>query len=345
VRPDRCELWVPTQAAAQARTLAASLTGLPASAVTVHPTLVGGGFGRRAQLDYVVEAVLTAREFAGPVQLLFTRTDDLQHGGYHPATWQRLGGALDAHGAPVALVHRVVGAARGEAVVWGGLKSDLPYAIEHQRLSAVDVEGPLRPAPWRSVSRFHVTFARESFLDEIAAKGGRDPLELRLSLLERAPRLQAVLRAAAQGIGWGSPGWRGIAVDEEFGTVAAVATEVTRDARGALRPSRVVCAVECGTVVDPRGLEAQIEGGVIFGLSAALHGEITVAAGRVEQSNYDDYPICRIDEAPRVEVRVLPSSAPPTGAGEIAVAPMAPSLAGALFAATGKRLRDLPLRW
>jgi isoquinoline 1-oxidoreductase beta subunit len=341
----RCEVWVPTQNALKVRDSIASAYGLDPSAVTVHPTLVGGGFGQRSQIDYVLEAVELSRLARAPVQVMFTRTDDLHHSGHHPAALQRLAAALDHRGVPSAWTHFVVGAAGLETTVWGGLKSDVPYAFAHQHLSATCVQGPHYPAPWRSVSRFHIAFARESFIDEIADLARRDPLEMRLAMLSTSPRLQTVLRAVAKKIGWGTPGAsHGLAVDEEFGTVVALAAEIKLDDHSVPRLSRMACAVDCGSVVDPRGLAAQLEGGIVFGLSATLHGEITIASGIVQQNNFDDYPICRIHEVPPIEIELIRSTAPPTGAGEVGVPVVAPAVANALFAATGRRLRRLPLR-
>jgi isoquinoline 1-oxidoreductase beta subunit len=345
VRADRCEVWAPTQDPQQAARLASGACGLPSSAVVVHTTLMGGGFGRRLYPDEVVEAVEVSKAVGAPVQVLWTRDDDLQHDRYRPASGHRLSAGLDAAGMPVAWNHAMASEAIGHDIAVG---SKLPYKLNARQT-------PIRMAPsgipagaWRSVEYAQNVFATESFFDEVAAAGGHDPLELRRTLLARNQRLLAVLNLAAEKAGWGAPlaqgRGRGVAVCEYDGTVVAQVAEVSVSAEGTVRVERVVCALDCGLVVNPGIVEAQVEGAIAFGLTAALKGEISVANGQVEQRNFDSYPLLRIDEMPAVEVYLVPSDRPPSGVGEQGVPPIGPAVANAVFAATGKRVRRLPIR-
>ena len=357
VRADGCDLWVGTQAQGFNQQTAAKLTGLAPESVKVHTTLLGGGFGRRFEQDFVAEAVQISKAVGAPVKLVWTREDDMQHDFYRPTTWNRLTAGLDRSGALVAWTHRLVGhsiAARAlPAIVKNGLDPssiegayNIPYTIPNVRVDWVQKETGVPVGFWRSVGSSQNAFVTECFLDEVAAASGRDPYELRRTLLTKAPRHAAVLELAATRAGWGAPlprgRGRGIAVHESFGSVVAEVAEVAVE-DGRVRVDRVVCVVDCGTVVNPDTVEAQMEGAIVYGLTATLKSEITIAGGRVVQSNFHDFPLLRIDEAPRVEVYVLPSAEPPGGVGEPGTPPIAPAVANAIFAATGTRIRKLPI--
>lgn len=318
VRADSCEVWAPSQAPQAARRTAVGLTRLPEEAVTVHVPLMGGGFGRRHGTDFVEEAVQISKAVGAPIKLVWTREDDLQHDLYHPLSYNYVSASLDGAGHPTR---------------W-----------PRQRSTPMQTGVPT--GYWRSVENFTEAFVRESFLDEIAAAHDIDPLELRLPL---APaRGQAVLELAAAQAGWGQPlpeGWgRGLAYFATFDvTHVAHIVEVSVDAEGRVRVQRVVCAVDCGTVVNPDTVAAQMEGGIVFGLTAALKPGITLEAGRVQQSNFHDHPLLRMDEMPVVEVHIVPSDEAPSGIGEMGVPPIAPAVANAVFHATGRRIRHLPI--
>ena len=314
VRPDSCELWAPTQDPDSARRRARNVSRLPDDALTVHIPLIGGGFGRRLQVDYVGEAVEISQAVGAPVKLQWTREDDLQHDYYHPFSLHRVSANLNEPGLP--------------------------------RVRSQAYEG-VPTGPWRSVDNFTDAFVQECFVDEMAAALGRDPYELRLDL--EPQQLRAVLELAASRAGWGDPlpaGWgRGIACWSTFNmTPVAHVVELSVAEDGAVRVHRVVCAVECGTVINPNMVVEQMEGGIVFGLTAALKADITIENGRVQQSNFHDYPLLRMDEMPAIQVHIVPSEAQPTGVGEMGVPPTAPAVANAIFAATGKRLRKLPIR-
>ena len=377
VRDGECEIWVGTQAPNQAQEAVARLLDVPPERVTVHVTLLGGGFGRRLGVDYVLEAVELSRKVRGPVQVVWSREDDIRHDMYQPGQVNRLTAALDVSGTPVAWRHEVADfnltmfgdydpnydpAADGDP--WGGY--DTPYAFP-----SLDVTLALSPTPvptgaWRSVTYPAAVFARESFIDEIAAQSRRDPVALRLALLpspgavslgpltvNNGDRLRAVLRLAAEKVGWGTPlrrpdddrRWgRGIAINGYHRqTMVAQVAEVSVGRQGDVRVHRVVCAVDCGQVIDRSGLEAQFEGGVMWALSA-LKGEVTFVGGATAQGNYNDYPIVRMREAPAVEVHVVPSPLRPFGVGEQPVPAVGAAVANAIFAATGQRVRRTPLR-
>ena len=377
VRDGECEIWVGTQAPNDAQTEAAKLLGISPERVTVHVTLLGGGFGRRLGIDYVLEAVEVSRRVRGPVQVVWSREDDLRHDMYQPAQVNRLTATLDARGMPAAWRHEVADvnltmfgdynpnfdpAADGDP--WGGY--DTPYALPSLDVSLALSPSPVPTGAWRSVTYPAAVFARESFLDEIAAQTKRDPIELRLALLpspgavtlgaltvNNGDRLRAVLRLAAEKAAWASPfrrpddgrRWgRGIAINSYHRrTMVAQVAEVSVGPQGDVRVHRVVCAVDCGQVINRSGLEAQFEGGVMWALSA-LKGEVTFANGATVQANYNDFPIVRMREAPRVEVHVVPSTLGPFGVGEQPVPAVGPAVANAIFAATGRRVRRTPLR-
>jgi len=341
VRRDGCDVWVGTQHQADTQRVAARVAGVARSKVRVHTQFLGGGFGRRLETDFVAEAVELSKALGAPVQVVWTRADDLQHDFYRPAHAARLQASLDGEGLPATWLMRVA----GPELALDGI--DVPYAVPGLRERRVEVASPLPTGPWRSVGASNNAFAIESFVDELAQRAGRDPLEYRLALLAKAPRHAAVLRLAAERAGWGRPlgpgRGRGIAVYRSFGSVVALVVEASVAAR-AIRVERAVCAIDCGTAVLPDAVHAQLEGSVAFGLSAALKEEIRIGSGRVRQASFADYPILAFDEMPAVETHILESTAEPGGAGEPAVPVVAPALANAFFAASGQRLRRLPLR-
>jgi isoquinoline 1-oxidoreductase beta subunit len=340
VRAGACEVWVGTQDQASTREVAAQTAGVPAARVQVHTEFLGGGFGRRLQTDFVAEAVELSRALGIPVQVVWTRADDLQHDFYRPAHAALLQACLDRRGLPEAWSMRVA----GPELALDGV--DLPYAIAHMREEHVQVASGVPTGPWRSVGASNNAFAIECFLDELAHAAGRDPLEYRLALLGESPRHRAALELAAAEAGWGRPmeagRGRGVAVYKSYGSVVAQVAEASV-AGGAIRVERVVCAIDCGIAVVPDAVRAQLEGAVAFGLSAALHEAVRIEEGRVQQASFWDYPLLTLAEMPHVEVHILPSRARPGGVGEPGVPVIAPALANALFAATGQRLRRLPL--
>jgi CO/xanthine dehydrogenase Mo-binding subunit len=357
VRPGSCEVWAPTQFPSMAQQVAGKIAGLPPEKVTVHITLLGGGFGRRAEADYVADAVETSKAVGAPVQVLWTREDDMQHDVYRPASYHVLRAGLDADGRLIAWTHRVVapsiGGQRGEKLE-GGLDTsavdgaaDLPYAIPNLRVDYVMANTAVPTGYWRSVYASQTAFANECFLDEIAAAAGKDPVELRRALLNKAPHHKAVLELVAEKSGWGQPlpagRFRGLAVHGSFHSCVAEVAEVSLAKDGTPQVHRVVCAIDCGLPVNPAGVASQMQSGIVYGLSAALRGKITIDKGRVQQSNFDDYQVLRFNEMPQVEVHIVPSSEAPTGTGEPGLPPIAPAVANAVSAARGQRVRKLPI--
>ena len=363
LRSDSCEIWTGTQFETIDRANAAQVAGLAPEKVQIHTTLLGGGFGRRANpaSDFVVEAVHVAKAAKAPVKVVWTREDDLKGGWYRPMWHDRFVAGLDANGNPVAWTHTIVGQSIMQGTLFEsfGIKdgvdaasvegaADILYGIPNVR---VDLHTPKIGVPvqwWRSVGHSHTGFSVEAFLDEVAHAGGKDPYELRRALLAKQPRMLAVLELAAQKAHWGSklPAGvgRGIATHFSFDSYVAQVVEASVEKNGTVRVHRVVCAVDCGMAINPDTVKAQMEGGIIFGLTAALKSEITLKDGRVEQGNFHDYQMLRIFESPEIEVHIVPSSESPTGVGEPGVPPVAPALANAIFAATGKRIRRLPIR-
>jgi isoquinoline 1-oxidoreductase beta subunit len=359
VRPDSCEIWIGNQAIGRVQAGAAKVTGLPLDKVVVHNHLIGGGFGRRLEEDGAVRAVQIAQHVDSPVKVVWTREEDIQHDMYRPCWFDRLSAGLDHKGMPVAWTHRFAGSSVIARWLPPGFKDgldpdttegaiDLPYALPNVHVEYLRVEPPGIPtAFWRSVGPSHNVFAVESFMDELAAAAKQDPLAYRLALLDKSPRAKAVLALAAQKAGWGTPlparSGRGVALQFVFGTYMAQVAEVEAAKDGAVRVRRVVCAVDCGTAINPDTVRAQIQGAVMFGVTAALYGEITLKDGRVEQSNFDSYQILRINEAPSVEVHIVQNAEPPGGMGEAGTSAIVPAVANAIFAATGKRLRKMPV--
>jgi isoquinoline 1-oxidoreductase beta subunit len=359
VRKDGCEVWVGTQVVARAQAAAAKTAGLPLDKVVVHNHLIGGGFGRRLEVDGVIRAVQIAQHVDGPVKVIWTREEDIQHDMYRPYWFDRISAGLDEKGMPLAWNHRFAGSsvvARWAPPVFkNGLDPDttegaidLVYALANMHVEYLRVEPPGIPtAFWRSVGPSHNVFVTESFIDELAAAAKQDPVAYRRALLDKSPRAKAVLDLAAEKAGWGQllprGVGRGVSVQFTFATYMAQIAEVEVPKDGAVRVRRVVCAVDCGTVVNPDTVQAQIQSAIMFGITATLYGEITLKDGRVEQTNFDTYQILRMNEAPAIEVHIVQSFEPPGGMGEPGTSAIAPAVTNAIFAATGKRLRKLPV--
>jgi isoquinoline 1-oxidoreductase beta subunit len=353
VRMDGVEIWAGTQVPTSVVNQAADIAGVMPGEVTLHVPLLGGGFGRRATNDFVMDAVYASREVGRPVKIIFTREDDMRSGYYRPMNANRVRGALDADGWPNAWIHNiVVQGIFGAFFAVEGSATNFPYAFANRRVTWRDPGVDVPVFTWRSVGASHNAFVVESFLDELAALGGKDPLELRLRLLGQstdpnAARQATALQTVADLAGWNSapPAGRarGIAVHQTFGTIVAEVAEVSVTA-GQVRVHKVWAAVDCGRAVNPRGIEAQAEGGIIFGLSAALYGRIDLEAGVPTQGNFDTYPLLRMNEAPEIEVAIIASGAAITGMGEPAVPPIAPAVCNAIFRLTGERIRSLPIQ-
>jgi len=356
VRWNRCEIWCSTQTPETVQRRAARVAFLPPFLVDVHTTLIGGGFGRRLENDMVADAVELSKATGKPVQVVWTREDDTQHDFYRPAAHSEFTAGLDAAGILTVWKHQIVAQsidARFESLegtpdttsVQGA--NDLPYEIPNIRVTYFAPQIPVPVGYWRSVGYSLNAFVTECFLDEVAAECGKDPVALRRELLRNSPRRAAVLNLAAEKGDWGKPmlrgEGRGIALHTSYGSSVAQVAEVGVEKDGTIRVHRVVCAIDCGQIVNPDTIAAQMEGGIVFGLSAALWGKISFKDGKVQQSNFDDIRVLRMPEMPRVEVYIVPSTEPPTGVGEVGVPPVAPAVANAVFAATGKRLRDLPI--
>ncbi len=359
VRAGDAELWAPTQGPGPHQGIVAGLTGLPPEKVQVHTTYLGGGFGRRFAPDFVIASTLLSKAAGAPVKLVYTREDDMRAWFYRPASVTRFTAGLDAAGNPVSLTARVACPA---LMVAAGFVRELPkgidepavegigdmlYAFPNLRVEYVRTEPGVPSWFWRSVGHSQNVYFLEAFIDEVAAAAGKDPVEFRRSLLAKQPRLRGVLDLAADKAGWGSPlpkgMHRGVAITNCFGSFVAQVAEVSVDANGKPRVHRIVAAVDCGRTVNPDVIHRQVEGAVVYGLSAALHEKITFKDGRVEQSNFSDYPMLRMDEMPRVEVHIVPSTEAPGGIGEPGLPPATPAVINAMFAATGKPIRTLPI--
>jgi CO/xanthine dehydrogenase Mo-binding subunit len=360
VQKDSCEVWAGSQVQGRARATAAEVAGLPLEKVVFHNYLLGGGFGRRLEHDYVTQAVRIAKQVEGPVKVVWTREEDVQHDVYRPYYYDRIAAGLDSDGKLVSWSHRIVGisilARWAPPAFKNGLDGDavdgsaqLLYDIPSIRVEYVRHEEPVvRTGWWRGVGVTHNNYVVESFIDEIAAASRQDPVAFRRGMLGKSPRARAVLDLAAEKAGWGKPlppgHGRGVALMYSgWDTYVAQIAEVEVSGTGDIGVRRIVCAVDCGTMINPDTVTAQIESGVVFGIGGALWGEITLKNGRVEQSNFHDYRVLRMNETPTMEVYLVRNLEAPGGMGEPGTAATAPALANAVFAATGKRIRRLPL--
>lgn len=361
---DRCEIWTGTQFQTVDRDAAARVAGLKPEQVRIHTTFLGGGFGRRANphSDFVVEAVQVAKAVMKPVKVVWTREDDMKGGYYRPMWYDRLEAGLDAKGNPVSWKHTIV----GQSIIKGspfekmmigkdGLDptsvegaKEIPYEVPNILVDLHTTEIGVPVQWWRSVGHSHTGFVVESFIDELAHRAGKDPYEFRHKLLARHLRHRGVLELAAKSAGWGKPlpagRAHGIAVHDSFGSYVAHVAEVSVTPGGRVRVHKVTCAVDCGRFVNPSTIEAQMESAIVFGLSATLYGAITLKDGKVEQGNFDDYRVLRMNEMPEVKVHIVRSRAKPGGIGEPGVPPVASAVCNAVFALTGKRIRRLPIR-
>jgi isoquinoline 1-oxidoreductase beta subunit len=359
VRKDGCDVWVGTQVIGRAQAIAAQVTGLPPEKVVVHNHLLGGGFGRRLEVDFIGLAVQIAKQVDGPVKIVWSREEDVQHDMYRPYFYDRLQAALDADGMPVGWSHRICGSsiiARWAPPAFkDGYDFDTvdgaiepPYSFPNMRVEYVRHEPPGIPtAFWRSVGPSHNVFVVEGFIDELAAAAKKDPVDYRRALLGKSPRALAVLNLAAEKSGWGQAlpkgSGRGVSVQNVFGSFMAQVAEVDVAKDGSVKVKRITCAVDCGIAINPNTIEAQVQGAIIYGLSAALYGQITLKDGRVEQSNFHDYQALRITEIPAIDVHIVQSSEAPGGMGEPGTSALPPAVTNAIFAATGVRLRKLPI--
>jgi isoquinoline 1-oxidoreductase subunit beta len=358
VRSDGADIWVPTQAQGPTQQVAAKLTGLPTERIRVHTTFLGGGFGRRGETDFVQDAVAIAKAVKVPVKVIWTREDDTRHDFYRPAAYSRFSAGLAEDGTLVAWVHRIaspsISARAAPGRIEGGIDrssvegaANIPYGIPNVEVTYAMVNPGVPVGYWRSVGSSQNAYVTECFLDEVASALGKDPYALRRQLLGSSPRHLGVLQLAAEKAGWGEPlpagRHRGIALASSFGSYVAEVAEVSV-ADKEVRVHRVVCAIDCGRVVNPNTIEAQMQSGIVYGLTAALKGEITVKNGRVQQGNFDDYPMLRMPEMPAVEVHIAKSDEHPGGVGEPGTPPIAPAVANAVFAATGKPVRRLPIK-
>ena len=349
VRGGECDVWVGTQIPGQAHSTAVQASGLSAASVRVHTTYMGGSFGSRGGGAFVAEAVEVAKTVGVPVNLTYSRDDELQHDLYRPASLVRFAAGLDADGWPLAWTARIA------CPTWMGLRNGVAresvegiaeYDIPHVLVEYHDPGIGIPTGYWRSVGLSQNTFFAESFVDELAVAAGKDPVALRRRLYAKSPRLLRVLDVAAEKAGWGTPAprgrFRGVAAAAGFGSFNAQIAEVSI-VQGRLVVHRVVCVVDCGRVVNPSGVEQQLQGGLVYGLSAALRGNITIDGGRVQQTNFHQYEPLRMNEMPVVEIHIVPSEAAPGGIGEVSTPAIAPAVTNAIFAATGQRIRRLPI--
>ena len=357
VRADGCDVWVPTQGQTASQQAAMAASGLPADKVRIFTTYLGGGFGRRGEADFVTDAVETSKAVGRPVKVVWSREDDMQHDFYRPATYVKMSAGVDASGKPVAFMMRMVqqslmkrlGALGPDGVDRISLEgaAGLPYDIPNIRIEFIETDPGIPYGFWRSVGASVNGFVVEGFIDEMAAAAGEDPFEFRRARLGKHPRHKAVLELVADKAGWGRPlaagRFRGIALLESFGTIVGQVAEVSVTG-GNVRIHKVWCAVDTGWVINPDTIKAQMEGGTLYGLSAALSGEITIRNGRVVQHHFGDYPVLRMNDAPEVETFIVPSVETPGGIGEPSTATAAGALVNAIAAATGRRIYTLPIR-
>ncbi len=359
VREDGCDLWVGTQVAGRAKQAVADVTGLPLEKVVVHNHLLGGGFGRRLDVDGIIAAAQIAKQVKGPIKVTWSREEDIRHDCFRYLNYSKITATVGPDGMPISWRHRVVGpsvmARWLPAFTRDGIDLDqmggaeTAYSIPNKYTDFVRHEAPdgMLTGNWRGVGATRNVPPIEGAIDELAHIAGVDPLEYRKRLLNNRPRLLAALLLAGEKAGWGSElpkgSGRGIALSEDFGTFAAMISEVSVSDRGVLTVERIVCAVDCGQVINPDTVEAQIQSGVIYGLSAALYGRITVENSAVVEGNFDDSPVLRINETPKIDVYIVPSAEAPGGIGEVGTPGVAPSVLNAIFVATGKRMRSLPI--
>ena len=357
-RADGCDVYVPTQGQTPSHQAAVAASGLPADKVKIHVTYMGGGFGRRGEADFVIDAVETSKAVGKPVKVVWSREDDMQHDYYRPISYARMWAAVDASGKPTVFKQHIVQQSLMKRI--GGLppngvdfisvdgSANLPYDIPNIRVEYTENDPGIPFGFWRSVGASFQGFVVEAFIDEMAAAAKKDPFEFRRDLLGKSPRHKAVLELAAEKSGWSKPlpagRFRGIAVMDAFGSYLAQVTEVSVDARGAVKVHRIVCTVDTGWVINPDTIKAQMEGGIVYGLTAALKGEITIKNGRVEQRHFGDYQMLRHNEMPEIEVYIVPSTEVPGGIGEPSTALAAGSLVNAVAAATGRRIYSLPIK-
>ncbi|HEC86049.1 MAG TPA: xanthine dehydrogenase family protein molybdopterin-binding subunit, partial [Thioploca sp.] len=357
VRKDSCEVWVGTQIQDGAQQLAAKVTGLPKEKITVHTTYLGGGFGRRFELDFVAQAVLLSKAVGQPIKLVWSREEDTQHDFYRPAMITKFTAGLDNNGMPTAFKARIVGQSVFQRVFPGMVKNgldpaavegiaELGYDIPNQYTDYVMKKTHVPVGFWRSVGHSHNAFFVESFIDEMAHSSGKNPYQLRRALLSKKPRFIKVLETLADKSAWEKPAakgrYRGMAIHNSFGSIVGEVAEISVNDRGDVTVHRVVCVVDCGIAVNPSTIKAQMESAIVFGLSA-LKEAITLKNGRVEQSNFHDFPVLPMAEMPQVDVHIIPSEDKPGGVGEPGTPPIVPAVTNAIFAATGKRIRSLPL--
>ena len=353
VRPDGCEIWASTQMQSFARQAAAHITGLDPARIQVHSMYMGGGFGRRGGTDFISEAVEISKAIGAPVKLTWMREDDIQTGPYRPAAYVKFAGSLDAQGWPEAFTARVVcpsfGGGRGSEGLDGTAVEgidDLEYRFPHCAIEFHRADGAVPTSYWRSVGYSQNTFFAECFLDELAAAGGKDPVDVRRHLLAHSPRMLAVLNLVAEKANWGKPApgrYQGVALVNNLGSFTAEVAEVSLEG-GKVKVHRVVCAIDCGQVVNPAIVKQQVEGGIAYGLTAALKGAITIDRGRAQQGNFNTYDMLRIGEMPKVDVHIVGSNEAPGGVGEASVPPIAPAIANAIFAATRRPVCKLPIK-
>jgi len=360
VTKDGCDIWVGTQIPGLTQAAVMKLTGLKREQVRIHNHLLGGGFGRRLEYDGTVRAVQIAQQVTGPVQVIWTREEDIQHDMYRPYYYDRLSAGVDAKGKAIAWSHRITGssiiARYSPPWIKNGIDPDAvegsanqPYGFSDIHVDWVRQEPPygIQTSWWRGVGVTRGTFVVESFMDELAINAKQDPLAYRVALLDKNPRAKSVLKLAAEKSGWGKrlpPGQgRGIALCTGFGSFIAQVVQVTVDKEEVVKPTHVWCVVDCGIAVNPDTIRAQMESGIVFGLSGALYGEVTIKDGRVEQTNFGDYRVLRINETPRIEVHLVKSMQAPGGIGEPGTSCVMPALTNAIYAATGKRIRKLPV--
>jgi isoquinoline 1-oxidoreductase subunit beta len=358
VKADSCDVYVPTQGQTASQDAAMAASKLPREKVKIHTTYMGGGFGRRGEGDFVADAVETSKAVGAPVKVVWSREDDMQHDFYRPISYARMSGAVDAAGnATVFQQHTVqqslmkrIGALPPNGVDFISLdgSATLPYDIPNIKVEYTEQDPGIPFGFWRSVGASFQGFAVEGFIDELAATAGKDPYQFRHDLLRKAPRHRAVLDLAAEKAGWGKPvpqgRARGIAMMEAFGSILSQVTEVSVDGKGAVKIHRIVCSVDTGWVIHPDTIKAQMEGGIVYGLTAALKGDITILNGRVVQKHFNDYQMLRHPEMPVIEVYIVPSVEMPGGIGEPSTALAAGSLVNAIYAATGKRIYSLPIK-